>query len=151
YCAPYLGCPAHTLVYAFNGHLKLDPASPGPRDLQSSSASSAGISLSGVAGELQMRALMALRVGGGQLPPRIKEHQPLTSKLPRPTLRRAVRMLELLGELRRDVEGSRRKANAVVRNLAHHRHRRWTRRFHFAHDTSGLKAELSVEFPRQLL
>ena len=98
-----------------------------------------------------MRALVVLRMAQCQLPPIINEHQPLISTLPRPTLRRAVRMLELIGELRRDVEDGRRKVNAVVRDLAHHRHRRWTRRFHFAHDIAGLKAELSVEFPRQLL
>jgi hypothetical protein len=60
-----------------------------------------------------------LPVPGSQLPPIINEHQALISTLPRSTLRRAVRMLELLGELRRDVEDGRRKVSAVRHELAH--------------------------------
>ena len=58
-------------------------------------------------------------VPGSQLPPIINEHQALIPTLPRSTLRRTVRMLELVGKLRRDVEDGRRKVSAVGRQLAH--------------------------------
>jgi hypothetical protein len=60
-----------------------------------------------------------LPVPDSQLPPIINGHQALISTLPRSTLQRAVRMLEPLCELRRDVEDGRRKLSAVGHQLAH--------------------------------
>ena len=71
------------------------------------------------ASEHCLRAFRPSAPIGSQLPSIINEHQALISTLPRSTLRRAVRMLALFGELRRDVEDGRRKVSAVGHELAH--------------------------------
>ena len=43
-----------------------------------------------------------------------------------------------------------RKVGAVGHELAHDRHRRRMRGFHFSHHTAGLNAQLGVEFAREL-
>src|SRR5262245_37723300 len=83
--------------------------------------------------------------------PVIDEHRALILTIPPSSPRRIVHIFKPLFELRWDVENRRRQVSAVGHELAHDRNRRRTWRFHFAHDTAGLEAELCVEFQRELL
>src|SRR5262249_24015334 len=83
--------------------------------------------------------------------PVIDEHRALILTIPHSSPRRIVHIFKPLCELRWDVENRRRQVSAVGHELAHDRNRRRTWRFHFAHDTAGLEAELCVELHRELL
>ena len=64
--------------------------------------------------------------------------------------RAAIHAFKPLCELRWNMEHRQREVVAVGHEFAHDRHWRRMRRFHFAHDTAGLNAQLGVEFPREL-